>query len=177
MNKIMFRNNGFSLTELLVVIAVVALLMAGVFGVLSSSVKSFQNTADQGTNIQLARNAMNEISGEIRNASGITTPTGPATAFSYTVPDSVLPINNTNRQIRMGTSGTDVNTILVVNTETNAVIKRIGQGRIKTGSMQFVRDTDNPRVVTVSLIFQSNAYAGSSETPISTVITTMNSGL
>ena len=172
-----FSKAGFSLVELLVAVAVTALLLAATFGVLATSILSFQNTADQGANVQISREALNRISNEIRNATAIQSPaftSGTATAgtiLNYTSPDIASP----NRRIAMG-SGTDVNNILIINRDNNAVIQRIGQGRVQAGSLNFSRSGADQRVFTVSLIFQSNAFGGSVNTPVSTVVTTLNSG-
>ena len=177
MKNILKANEGFSLTELMVAVAVTGLLMAAAFGVLSTSILSFQNTADQGANVQLSRNAMNSISNEIRNATAILAPAfvsgseQPSQILNYTSPNSA----SQNRRITMG-SGTDAKNILIVNRDTNAVIERIGQGRVKAASLTFKRSGADQRVITVNLILQSNAYAGSVDTPISTVVTTLNTG-
>lgn len=171
------NRSGFSLTELLVAVAVTALLLAATFGVLASSIMSFQNTADQGANVQISRDAMNRISNEIRNATAIQNPaftSGTATTgnvLNYTSPDTASP----NRRITLGT-GADAKNVMIVNRDTSAVIARIGQGRVKPASLTFSRSGADQRVITVDLVFQSNSYGGSIDTPVSTVVTTLNSG-
>lgn len=175
--RLLNKQNGVSLAEVLVAVAVMALLMAGAYGVLSTSVLSFQNTADQGANIQLSRNVLNAISDEVRSAMAIQAPafvSGTAQGsqvLDYTSPDVAAP----NRRITMGT-GSDSKNVLILNRSNNAVIKNVGQGRIKAASLNFVRDAADQRVISVSLILQSDAYTGSIDTPVSTVITTLNSG-
>ena len=169
------RQEGFSLVELLIAVAVLGLLMAGAFGVLFTSIKSFQNTADQGANIQLSRGIVNAISDEIRNATAIQTPafvsgtaqTSQVLEYTYTnnIDGSV-----TSRQITLSS-----NNILIKNI-TAGTTKTLGQGRVKAASLNFVRDKDDQRIFTVNFTLQSNSYAGSIDTPISTVVTTMNSG-
>ena len=176
MRKLLQQQLGISLPELLVAVAVIGLIMAGVFGVLSTSVKSFQHTADQGANVQLARNALNEISNELRNATLVSSPvftSGTDVAGStveYTFPDVATP----NRRITMGT-GQDANSIVVVNRADNSVIRRFGQGRIKAATLEFKRSGADRRVFAVTIIFQSAAYGGNNATPVTTVITTLNS--
>lgn len=171
------NRSGFSLTELLVAVAVTALLLAATFGVLATSILSFQNTADQGTNVQISRDALNKISNEIRNATAIQSPaftSGTATTggvLDYTSPDTASP----NRRITLGT-GADAKNVMIVNRDTSAVIARIGQTRVKPASLTFSRSGADQRVITVNLVFQSNSYGGSIDTPVSTVVTTLNSG-
>ena len=66
--------------------------------------------------------------------------------------------------------------VMIVNRDTSAVIARIGQGRVKPASLTFSRSGADQRVITVDLVFQSNSYGGSIDTPVSTVVTTLNSG-
>ena len=177
MKRLLTRQDGFSLMELLVAVAVMAILLAGAFGLMSTSLLSFQNTADQGTNIQLSRSLLNAVSDEVRNATAVQTPafiSGTAHSsqvLDYTFPDAVAP----NRRIAMGT-GSDANNVLILNRSNSSVIQRIGQGRVKAASLNFIRDAADQRVFTVNLILRSNAYTGSVDTPVSTVITTLNSG-
>lgn len=159
---------GFSLVELMIAVAVLGLLMAAAFGVLSTSIRSYQNTADQGANVQLSRNAMNEISNEIRNATSVTVVS--AESINYTSPVDVVPVNTPNRSIALNSNSI---TITYKNAAGNTVsTKNIGQGRIN--SFQIVRDATQSRIFTISISFQSNAYTGSVSTPLSTVVTTLN---
>lgn len=168
---------GFSLVELLVAVAVTAMLLAATFGVLATSILSFQNTSDQGANVQISRDALNKISNEIRNATAIQAPSftnGTATVgtiLNYTSPE----IGSPNRRITIG-SGADTNNILIINRDNDAVIQRLGQNRVKPASLSFSRSGADQRVITVNLVFQSNSYGGSIDTPVSTVVTTLNSG-
>ena len=154
--KILSEKNGFSLVELMVAVAVTGLLMAGIFGVLSTSILSFQNTADQGANVQLARGVLNEISNELRNATNITViATNPAN-LSYS-------IDSQPRQIQLSSKN-----ILIAK---NGVTSSIGQGRIS--SLKIDRDVTNVRIFTVSIVVQSSV-SGAVATPVTTVITTLN---
>ena len=181
MRNIFKQQAGLSLVELLVTVAITVVLLAGIFGILSTSIQTFQNTADQGTNIQLARNALNVIASEVRNATAISRPAVPNgagvtdTVLDYVAPDSV-PF-----RITMG-SGADVNTVLIINLNTNET-NRVGQQRVKAGSLKFIRSWDalwseaektaNKRIIKVELVMRGDA--NSIETPLSTVITTLNS--
>jgi len=165
MKNVLKTNEGLSLVELMVAVAVTGLLMAAAFGVLSTSIRSYQNTADQGANVQLSRNAMNEIANEIRNATAITViATNPAD-LTYTVP---IGAGSENHRIMLV-----ANTIVIKNADTGAILKSMGQGRI--GTLEIAqKDPANQRVFTVSISLQSNAYTGSLPTPVSTVVTTLN---
>ena len=83
---------GFSLVELLVAAAILGMVMAGVFEMMSTSIQSFQNTADQGANVQLAREMVNDIANEIRSATLISLPAftsgsdSAGTTLQYTYP-------------------------------------------------------------------------------------------
>jgi prepilin-type N-terminal cleavage/methylation domain-containing protein len=156
---------GFSLPELLIAVAVMGMLMAAAFGVLSTSIRSFQNTADQGANVQLSRSALNDISNEIRNATAVTVVT--PSSITYTVPTDVLPLNTPNRSIALNTNSI----IITYNSAAGNTVstRSIGQGRIN--SLQIVR---NARVFTITITLQSNAFAGSIATPVSTVVTMLN---
>ena len=180
MKKILSNKNGFSLVELMVAVAVIGLLMAGIFGVLSTSILSFQNTADQGANVQLARGVLNAISNELRNATAVSMPAVPVSAAVTESTLNYVASDASNRQITMGT-GVDANNVLIKNLDTGTSVS-YGQGRVKAGSLQFTRSWDaswtteeriaNRRVFTVALVFKSSSNA--TETPISTVITTLN---
>ena len=180
MKKILSNKNGFSLVELMVAVAVTGLLMAGIFGVLSTSILSFQNTADQGANVQLARGVLNEISNELRNATAVSMPAAPVSVAVTASTLNYVAADASNKQITMGT-GADANNVLIKNLD-NGTSVSYGQGRVKAGSLQFTRSWDaswtteeriaNRRVFTVALVFKSSSNA--TETPISTVITTLN---
>ena len=165
MKTVLKKQAGFSLVELLIAVAVLGMLMAAAFGLLSTSILSYQNTADQGANVQLSRNALNEISNEIRNATSVTVVS--AASINYTSPVDVLPVNTPNRSITL-----NANSIIITykNAAGNTVsTKSIGQGRIN--SLQIVQ---NARVFTITVTLQSNAFAGSIATPVSTVVTMLN---
>ena len=156
MKKLLSENAGFSLVELMVAVAVTGLLMAGVFGVLSTSILSYKNTADQGTNIQLARKALSEISNELRNATSINVIKTDPAHLTYTV-------DGTSHQILMSS-----NNILITKA---GQTESIGQGRIN--SLEIKRDATNSRVFTISIVVKSSE-SNALSTPVSTVVTTLN---
>lgn len=177
MKKRLKNNAGFSLAELMVAVAVTGLLMAGVFGVLSTSILSFQNTADQGANVQISRSVINAITEEIRNATAVSVPefvkgtASTSLTLEYTFPNADTP----HRRIALIS-----NNVVITNSDDDSVIQSFGQGRVNaispntTPPLSFVRDKDSQRVFTVNLILLNTSYDKAYETPISTVITTMN---
>lgn len=167
------KHGGFSLVELTIVVAIIGLVMAGVFGVLSISIKSFQFTADQGTNIQLLRNTLNDVATELKNATSITAPPyvsgtpQSSASLDYVSPETTSP----NRRIVVGTGAEAGNILIQDRSAANAVIKSFGQAR--ASSITFERDAGNSRVFKVTIVFQSSA-AGASATTLTTTATTLN---
>lgn len=168
MRKFLRQQAGIGLPELMVAVAVIGLIMAGVFGVLSTSVKSFQHTADQGANVQLARNSLNEISNELRNATSVTIIS--PNSITYVVSPDVFAESFPNRSIALY-----ANSIVISYKDSlgaTVSTKTLGQGRI--GSLQIIYDSNIPRMYTVKISLQSNAYPGAIASPVSTVVTTLN---
>lgn len=168
MGKIFKQRTGLGLAELLVVVAVMGLLMAGAFGVLSTSVKSFQHTADQGANVQLARNVLNEITDELRKATSVTIVS--ASSITYKVSSAAFEESNPNRAIALS-----ANSVVITYKDSagNTVsAKTLGQGRV--GSLQIIQDSTNTRLYTVKISLQSGAYPGAIVSPVSTVVSTLN---
>lgn len=178
MQIVLKKNRGFSLMELLVVVAVTALLMAGAFGLLSTSIRSYQNTMDQGANVQISRSIMNAVAEEIRNASAVAEPvfvSGTAQQSGYLVYTSPAAIVC---KIAIG-SGADAHNILVTNNNTGSIInndagipKRYGQGRVS--SLQFIRSESDKRVFTVKITLQDTINPGATATAVTTVVTVLN---
>jgi prepilin-type N-terminal cleavage/methylation domain-containing protein len=77
---------GFTLTELLVGMAVMALLMAAAFGVLSSSIKAQLYGFSQERGFNDARRVMQTVAGELRYSSGHTISAN-GVDISYSRPD------------------------------------------------------------------------------------------
>ena len=154
-----------------------ALLMVGAFGVLGTSIMSFQNTANQGKNISLSRSVVNAISNEIRNATSVTIPSAPTNADVAASTLTYVASDASNKQITMGT-GSNANNVLINNLD-NGTSVVYGQSHIQAGSLRFTRPWDNTltaaqnkRVFKVEMIFQSST--NSTTTPVSTVITALN---
>lgn len=65
------NQQGFTLVELIVGIAILTLIMSGTYVILASSVKSYTYNIEQGKNIQDSRRIFNEITAGIKNATAI----------------------------------------------------------------------------------------------------------
>jgi prepilin-type N-terminal cleavage/methylation domain-containing protein len=71
--KPFFKNQyGFTLMELLVGMAIMVLIMGGIFNILSASVKSYTYAWEQGVNMQDTRTILMMLAKEIQNAKAIT---------------------------------------------------------------------------------------------------------
>lgn len=122
------NESGFTLLELIVGIALMTLLMTGIFAILSSSLKVQQYGFMQQSNYTEIRRAMNTISEELRNST-VTFPPADGTLSSR--------INFTNSSgngaILLG-SGEDANIIIIVR---STGTERIGKGQVQ--SLNFSR--------------------------------------
>jgi len=147
------NEQGFTIVELLVGMAILVLIMSGIFGILVSSVKSYQYHIDQTQNIQSSRQIFNEITIGIKNATAITqtTPT-----LNYKINDDVY--------------------IISVNAVTNAVeIKKntdparsFGVGHVDKILFDSV-NSGTKKQITINLHFKSN-----SAQPVTIAVTTLN---
>ena len=98
------NNRGVSLVELLVGIAVIGLIMAGMAGILTSGLKSTRHNTSLGRIMAPGRNAVNNIADGIRfTATSITAPTVNASGGQLTYSDGtstyVVQRNNTAKSI------------------------------------------------------------------------------
>ena len=156
------RNNeqGFTLVELMVGMAILILIMSGIYGVLSSSIKSYQYNFQQGQNIQDSRQLFNEITKGIKNATKIisTTPT-----LTYLSKDA--------------NTGVIDKYIVSLNSTTSAVVmqknsdtaKNIGLGRVDDIKF-FSTASGNKKQISIQLFFKN----GDPTKPLQTTVTTLN---
>lgn len=161
------KEQGFSLIELLIGVALIGIIMAAVFGVLSASLRSQQYNFDEAGNTQDERIIIMSISNELRNAVQIISPaTGSAPAISY------MKSGDLNaRTISLGT-GTDANTVVFTDPG-GAIVQRLGTGR--TQLLTFTRDaTANPRKITIDLTVRNSSNANSPSNRITTFVYTLN---
>jgi|GEM_PF-2651636 len=78
------KEQGFTLVELVIGMAILSLIMSGTYGILASSVKSYQYNFAQGKNIQDSRQLFNEMTKGIKNATTITSPDAKTLNYSIT---------------------------------------------------------------------------------------------
>lgn len=171
MKRYIANYRGFTLAELLVSIAIIGLVLAGITGVFSAAIPAFRYTADQGANLPSSRNAIHLISNEIRNALAISSP---AYSLGATTTGAVLDYTASgasSRRIAMGT-GADANTILISDLATGTVLSRMAPGRAL--SITFNRDGTDKRKVSVALVLKNPAEANAADTRLTTTVTTLN---
>ena len=137
---------GFTLLELVVGMASLMLVLAGVFHFWYHSVQAQQYNTEAAANTQAGRAVIMAVSDEIRNAVIIATPVAATPANRFTYQKS----GNSNICAIYVGSGADANTLLL---DDGSTIRRLGQGRVE--SIVFTRDSAQPRKVTVALQLKS----------------------
>lgn len=105
------NNRGFSLVELLIGLAMMALIFAGLSGILSTGLKGLQFNLSLGTVLAPGRNAVNVITDRLRYN---------ATSISYPV------AGDANKLYLTYSDGTDEYTISRDNTSNSIVITKNG---------------------------------------------------
>ena len=138
------NNRGISLVELLVGMAVVGLIMAGMVGILTSGLKSTRHNTSMGRIMAPGRNAVNNIADGIRfTATAITAPAVNATGGQLTYSDGtstyVVQRNSSARSIVVTKNG-------VVQTPSPLAV-----GIVE--SLTFTRGSDK-RDITIEAIFK-----------------------
>ena len=170
--KIPNDQQGFSLVELLIGIAILAIIMAAVFGVLSASVKSHQYNFDAGANIQDTRVILNESSNQLRNAIAISAPNVNVHADSITFVTSLDPSHN--RTIALGK---DANAGYVLFTDSTGT-RKLGSGRV--ASLDMVYSTVGAvspfkRQIIIKITVKNPARSGAPLSDLTTSVVTLNS--
>lgn len=136
------NQDGLTLTELVIGVAVMALIMAAVFGVLSSSIKAQTYGMSQEASFNEVRRAMATISQELRYATGVTLPAGNEIRYTRD--------GDATRRIYLGT-GADAGTILIVR---SSGTEKIGKGLMQPPVFELF--VGNIVKVTVSANIQAN---------------------
>jgi prepilin-type N-terminal cleavage/methylation domain-containing protein len=163
-----FNNQqGFTIVELLVGMAIFTIIMAAVLSVLSTSIKSQQYNFDQGANIQDARAILNKASEELRNVTFISSPevNQQANAITYRKSDDTIDCS-----IALGT-GADVGYILFTNTA--GVVQRLGAGRVSSIDLIY-EDVSGRKKITLRIQVQNSARTGAPLTDLTTSVVTFN---
>lgn len=170
MNNI--REKGFTLVELLIGMAIMTIVMAGVFGVIYSSVKSYNYSWEQGSNIQDAQGVLTLVSNEIRNATSISRPVFSANQItSGSRIDYQVVVNSVTEQhsIYVG-SNSDINTIIL--SVDGTVKKKLALNRVE--QIKFTRDGINKGRVTINLTVQNQANSATPIFQITNTVTALN---
>ncbi len=167
--KIEMNNKGLTLVELIVGMAIMSLIMAGIFGIFSVSIKSYLYSMDESQHVQDSRNVLNQICDELRYATNITSPSftsGTKTTGNRIDFTTSIHSGTENRSIYIGT-GDDANTVLIDHGD--GTIQRLATKR--GDSIKFTRDDTNKRKITVSLTIKGtqNAQAITVESDVVTL--------
>ncbi|VBB09176.1 type iv pilin n-term methylation site gfxxxe [Lucifera butyrica] len=168
------NSKGFSLIELLVGMALLSIILAGIGEILSSSISAYQYSMEQGTNANNLRDVLAQITHEIRYATSITNPAfvasskNTANRIDYTIVVNGVTETHT---ISVGT-GTDAHTLLI--NHNNGTIQRFAINRIpSSASIIFTRDDTSKRKITVSLTLQDQAAQNAPVTTMTTDVVTL----
>ncbi|MDT8901888.1 type II secretion system protein J [Anaeroselena agilis] len=134
------RERGFTLIELVIGIAIMALVGAAVFGVLSSSLRAYQYGSSDEHSFNQVRSTLSAIATELRYDAEVNAPAAGATdeKISYTK-------NGEAHSIELGTALEAGNVVIV--TPGDRIL--YGNGLIQAAT--FIRDAAEPRRITVTV--------------------------
>ena len=161
-----WSTRGFTLVELLIGMAILSILMAGMFGVLSTSLSSFRYLYTQNRNVEDARQAINILADELRYAKGITT--GPANGETLSLGDGnsfvyIVSVNGTDVARTLTRGATAKTFILQGGTAAGYPAYSFGTGIVTALSVQRTDDAANQKVkFTISITTHDTSYAGGS---------------
>lgn len=148
------NEQGFTLVELIVGMAILSLIMSGVYGVLASSIKSYQYNFEQGQDIQDSRQIFNEITKGIKYATAVTSPDTRTLNYSIDTNDYIVTLNLTTKAVEI-TKNTDAT-------------RSYGTGRVNDINFDLV-PKGTKQELTIQLSFTSN-----STQPLKTAVMTLN---
>lgn len=158
---------GFTLVELIVGMAILTLIMSGTYGILATSVKSYQYNFEQGKNIQDSRQIFNEITKGIKNATAITitapTPNPKDTSIlSYSITDTSTSVTDTY----VVSLDTDTSAIMI---QKNGTIQTVGTGRVDKIKVTST-NRGSKKEINIQLFFKNSDPTK----PTQTTVTTLN---
>lgn len=166
--KVTFKSQkGVSLVELLVGIAILGLVMSGIYTALSGSLKAQQFNFDAAANTQDELQILNSISSELKNAASIDSPVSGATTSAISYKKSG---DTNNRTISLG-KGDNATTVIFTDPEGKITSK---YGIDRTQLLHFTRDSSSNRKITITLTLQNSAKADAPSNSISTIVYTLN---
>lgn len=160
----MNNERGFTLVELIIGIAIISIVLAGVLGVLESSVKTNQYVTQQTINTQDSRNVLNSIVDEIRLANSISKP-----ALGASDNILVYTVGSETRKIYVGTD-TAANTVVIE--KDGAINQRLALKNAQ--SMKFTRTgtAKSQNQIQIELTLKGDKNTGNSTTSIT--VSTLN---
>jgi len=163
--KYLKNQKGFTLAELLVGTVIMAILMGGVFNVLSSSMKTYQYSQKRTYESQQARKAFLILTDDIRKATAITPDKGNTVTIT---PDNgqiiTYTVDSTSYTVQFG-AGTQANTLME---NTQPLTTNIVQ------SFSIVRDGSDGRITTVTITLNDAENTSSGNYVVSTKIFSPN---
>lgn len=160
------QQTGFTLTELVVGMAIMSLIMAGTYGILAPMMTSYQYSWEQGSNIESGQEVLNLISQEIRSATTIAIPN--ASEIRYTV-------NGLNHRIYVGTTSPYANTVVYevnVVDGVGTITRTLAANRVQI--LTFTQDATNHRRITIDLTLRNQAKVTAPSTQYQNTIITLN---
>lgn len=163
------RNNGFTLVELLIGMAMMAVLMAAIAGVLSSSMNSFSYSMSKAHSLQPARTAINQIGDSVRyTAAAISNPALGSSGNELDFTDST----SNSYRIYVPSTGSNANTIII--TKNGIVASSLAAGMVQPTSVSFIRDATDASKLTIRITLNDNAYSNSPGTTVSSLFALAN---
>ena len=134
MNKTLKKKKGFTITELVIVIAVIAILTAVMIPTISSLVKKANMSADQ----QAARQ-MNTVLSTEMNVDTLEEAIDVLAESGYNAEDSLIPISKDHSFYWYKT----YNTVVIVNTKDNAVVFPTAEQYSKNFAADFAKEGED----------------------------------
>lgn len=154
------KGRGFTLIEVLVAVFLFSIISAAIFSVLSTGRKSFDSEESQIGVQQAARNGLDSMIKELRQA-GVSTITGvPADGANYTSITFQIPVSIAAAGITWSS-----NVQYMIGGLNGRQLLRIQSGNQKVlanniSALAFTRSAANPNVVNLSITAQKNTFPG-----------------
>lgn len=157
-------NRGFTLLELLIGMLIMTLLLGAIFQILTISIKTYQYNMALSHNKMEIRNAINQITDELRYATEITNPEFVNKQNPPNESSRIEYVANTQScSIAIGTGG-NANTIVIsgVHPQTlaNGMVQRL----------RFSRHSTVINEVTISITVNDHSFIGSPDTTLDTIV-------